>query len=227
MADQFKTRQEAAYAQLRGDILAGRLKPGAKLRFNDLYDRYDVSVGVIREALSRLLEQGLVQNAPQQGYSVTSISRNSLIQLTRARVEIETLTVRHAIAEGDVSWEANVLSTHHKLTACPVADADDPGRLSEAWAKLHEEFHHTVLAGCDNPWLIRIASELRASAELYRRWSVPLGDHSSARDIAGEHRALADAVLIRDAEAATRVLERHISLTTELLLDADVLRDDD
>lgn len=225
MTEQFKTRQEAVYAQLRGDILAGRLKPGAKLRFNELYERYDVSVGVIREALSRLLEQGLVQNAPQQGYSVTSISRSALIQLTLARVEIETLTLRHAITEGDVGWEADVLAAHHKLTVCPVTDPDDPGRLSEAWAKLHEDFHHTVLAGCDNPWLIRIASELRASAELYRRWSVPLGDHGSARDIAGEHRALADAALIRDADAATRILERHITLTTELLLDADVIRD--
>ncbi|WP_168626316.1 MULTISPECIES: GntR family transcriptional regulator [unclassified Cryobacterium] len=226
MSEAFKTRQEEVYAKLRSDILAGRLLPGSKLRFVELCERYGSSVGVVREALSRLLEQDLVHSAPQQGFIVTPISRTRLIHLTSARVEIESLTLGHAVAEGDVDWEAELLAAHHRLASCPLVDPDDPQRLSEEWARLHAEFHRILLSGCGNPFLVEIASQLRDAAELYRRWSVPLGGHGSTRDIVGEHRAITNAALARDAEAATRALERHIALTTELLLEADFIEND-
>jgi DNA-binding GntR family transcriptional regulator len=218
----FKARHEAVFSRLRSDILTGRLQPGSKLPFSALCGHYDVSVGVIREALSRLLEQGLVRSAPQQGYFVTSISRQDLVHLTTARREIETLTLRLAVAQGDSTWESEVLAAHHRLAQCPLTDDDDPDRISEEWADLHRVFHETLVVGCGNPWLIDIAGDLRASAELYRRWSIPKG-HEHARDIAAEHRAITDAVIARDTESASQLLGRHISLTTELLLETGLV----
>lgn len=225
MGQPFKTRHEAVFSRLRSDILTGRLQPGSKLPFSELCEHYEVSVGVIREALSRLLEQGLVRSAPQQGYFVTAISRSGLVHLTTARREIETLTLRLAIADGDTVWESEVLAAHHRLAQCPETTDDDPDRISEEWASLHQVFHETLLRGSGNPWLIDIAVDLRASAELYRRWSVPKG-HEHARDIAGEHRAITDAAIARNAELASALLARHISLTTELLLESGLVDDD-
>ncbi len=225
MDQSFKTRHEAVFSRLRSDILTGRLQPGSKLPFSELCEHYEVSVGVLREALSRLLEQGLVRSAPQQGYFVTAISRSDLVHLTNARREIETLTLRRAIADGDTTWESEVLAAHHRLAQCPMTATDDPDRISEEWAALHRVFHETLLIGCGNPWLTDIASDLRASAELYRRWSVPQG-HEHARDIAGEHRAIMEATITRDAELASVLLERHISLTTELLLESGLVEED-
>ena len=88
------TRNGEALIRLRADILAGRVIPGQKLAFADLCSRYGVSVGVIREALSRLVEQGLVSSTPQQGFSVAAISRTDLHHLTEARCEIESLALR-------------------------------------------------------------------------------------------------------------------------------------
>ena len=113
MDQSFKTRHEAVFSRLRSDILTGQLQPGSKLPFSALCEHYEVSVGVIREVLSRLLEQGLVRSMPQQGYFVTAISRSDLLHLTTARREIETLTLRLAIAEGDTTWESEVLAAHH------------------------------------------------------------------------------------------------------------------
>jgi DNA-binding GntR family transcriptional regulator len=220
----FKTRHEAVFSRLRSDILTGRLQPGSKLPFSELCEHYDVSVGVLREALSRLLEQGLVRSAPQQGYFVTAISRSDLVHLTTARREIETLTLRLAIADGDTTWESEVLAAHHRLAQCPVTADDDPDRVSEEWASRHRVFHETLLIGCGNPWLTDIAADLRASAELYRRWSIPKG-HERDRDIVGEHRAIMDATLARDAELASALLARHITLTTELLLETGLVDD--
>lgn len=214
------TRQEQAYQALRGDILAGRVHPGQKLPFAELCDTYGVSVGVIREALSRLVEQGLVQTAPQQGFFVTPISREDLVHLTVARREIESLTLRHAIAEGDLQWEGEVLATHHRLASTPQLAPDDPDRLNDEWAEIHSRFHETLLLGCENPRLTAIATQLRASAELYRRWSLPFSAERE-RDIAGEHKALADAVVARDTERAVELLAAHIQLTTDLLLESE------
>ncbi|GGF30939.1 GntR family transcriptional regulator [Subtercola lobariae] len=222
MVSPSKTRNEEALAHLRADILNGRLIPGQKLAFADLCARYAVSVGVIREALSRLVEQDLVRSAPQQGFFVAAISRADLVYLTEARCEIEPIALRHAIAEGDIVWESEVVAAHHRLANASLVAPDAPDRLSEEWAERHSTFHETLLLGCENPRLRAIATELRASAELYRRWSFPL-DHEQNRDIAGEHAAIVDAILARDPDLAARLLVEHISLTTELLLESEAI----
>lgn len=66
--------------------------------------------------------------------------------------------------------------------------------------------------------MLTVAESLRDAAELYRQWSVPL---------AGEHRAILEAVLARDVDAASAALATHIEATTKVLLDhADVGPDD-
>jgi len=214
-----KTRHGQVYLSLRADILSGRVHPGEKLPFAALSERYGFSVGVIREALSRLVEQGLVENLPQQGFRVASVSRENLIHLTQARCEIESLTVKHSIAEGDVNWKAEVVAALFKLNNTPQMDSDEPSMLSEEWVEAHSAFHSIILAGCSNPRLNDICTQLRDSAELYRRWSARLGEQEH-RDIPAEHTAIANAVTEGKADLAAKLLSEHISLTSQLLLDS-------
>lgn len=65
------TRSGMAYERLRGDILAGRLAPETRLPFADLVRQYECSIGVLREALQRLQEQGLVVSEVQQGFPLS------------------------------------------------------------------------------------------------------------------------------------------------------------
>jgi DNA-binding GntR family transcriptional regulator len=212
-----RTKSGEAYEQLRADILAGRIKPGEHMPFAVLCERYNASVGAIREALMRLSEQGLVRGEPSQGFRVTPISVDDLRELTDARCELEVLVVGRAIAEGDVGWESRVVATHHVLARTPLAVENDPDRLSEQWVAVHADFHAALLEGCRNQRLLGMASALRDSAELYRRWSYAVEkDHN--RDIAKEHQDIVDAVLARDSDLAQKLLSRHISATTEFLL---------
>lgn len=212
------TRGEAVFAALRGDILAGRLTPGSRLPFAELSTRYDASTGVLREGLSRLVEQGLVRLEPQQGYRVTPLSQHDLAELTAARIQIETLVLAAAIAEGDLAWESRLTAVHHTLSRTPQVDSEDPARFSEAWTLAHADYHAAILSGCRNSRLRGLADGLRDSAELYRQWSRPLG-HDHDRDIPGEHRALLEAALARDTDTAVAVLTAHIEHTTAVLLD--------
>jgi DNA-binding GntR family transcriptional regulator len=211
------TRTERVYAELRADILGGRQRPGARLPFAELTARYEASMGVVREALSRLAAEGLVESEPQFGFRVVPLSIADLQHLTNARAAIETLVLGQAVEHGGVSWEADVLAAHHRLEHTPQRAEDDPSRLSDDWTVAHAAYHHALLAGCPNPRLLAIADSLRDSAELYRRWSVPLAH--GHRDIAGEHRAILDAVLAHDPDAATAALAAHIQHTTNVLLE--------
>jgi DNA-binding GntR family transcriptional regulator len=212
-----QTRTDEVYTRVRADILGGRLPPGTRLKFSDLAEQFDASIGVIRESLIRLAEQGLVRSEAHQGFVVTPLSRDDLAELTEARVAIEGLVLRSAIADGDLAWEARLLAAHHILDRTPSVDPEDPLRLSEAWATAHQEFHQALLGGCANRRLCLIAAGLRDEAELYRRWSLPLGDEPD-RDVAGEHRAMLQAALARDVEAAAAALREHIEHTTRSLL---------
>lgn len=211
------TRAERVYAELRADILGGRQRPGARLPFAELTARYGASMGVVREALNRLAAEGLVEAEPQFGFRVVPLSVADLKHLTDARVAIEALVLGQAVENGGVGWEGDVLAAHHRLERTPQRADDDPSRLSDDWTVAHAAYHHALLAGCPNPRLLAIAEALRDSAELYRRWSVPLAH--SQRDIPGEHRAILDAVLAHDTAAATAALAAHIQHTTNVLLE--------
>ena len=212
-----QSKAERVYNQLRADILAGRHAPGQRLRYTELCERYQTSMGVLREGMLRLAEQGLVKGEPQQGFQVVSLSTADLLDLTEARRELETLTLRHAIVDGDVEWESRLIAAHHRLSRAPQLDPEDPERLSDTWVSAHAEFHNTLLDGCANQRLKNIAASLRDSAELYRRWSVPLG-HDADRDVAAEHAAILAAVLARDLDQALLHLTTHVERTTSILL---------
>ena len=208
-------RSDATLQRLRADILNGRLEPGSKLGFADLSSRYDVSTGVLREVLPRLVEQGLVTSEAQLGFRVVTVSVDNLVQLTEARVAIETLVTRAAVIGGDLAWETEVVGTHHALARTPAADAS--GDVSPAWLAAHERFHLAILSGCHNSYLVSATVRLRAIAEVYRWWTREAAARAH-RDVAGEHRAIMETAIARDVDGCVEATEHHIRTTTELLL---------
>jgi DNA-binding GntR family transcriptional regulator len=210
------TRAELVHDTLRDEVLRGLYAPGQRLRLVELAQRFTVSQSVVREALTRLAEQKLLVALPQQGFRVMPLSPPDLRDLTEARVELEALVIRLAVQRGDVAWESAVVAAHHQLVRTAVPD-ESLSEINEEWFRAHEEFHQVLLAGCGNRRLTDLATELRASASLYRRWSRFAG-RSYGRDVADEHRAILDAVLARDPDAAAALITSHIQHTTDVLL---------
>ena len=214
MAGEKATRAGTVHAQLRDEIFQGTLHPGQRLRVVELARRFAVSQSVVREALTRLSEQGLVDAAPQQGFSVITLSPTGLNELTEARMDIEALILRRSVERGDLAWEAALVAAHHRLVGTPLVLAD--GALNNTWFTVHEEFHHALLLGCGNSRMLDVATELRDAGNIYMRWSGSVG-HDYGRDVAREHRELLEAALARDADTAAEVLARHIDRTAAAL----------
>jgi DNA-binding GntR family transcriptional regulator len=93
--------------------------------------------------------------------------------------------------------------------------------MSEEWALAHAAFHAALASGCGSPVLMEIRAGLYDKSELYRRWAQPVV--REARDVHAEHTAIADAALRRDIAEATSLLERHLRLTTEILLTSELI----
>src|SRR5260370_512580 len=108
---------------------------GHGLRWLDVARRYDARLWLVREALTRLAGQGLLVATPQRGFSVRELSVADLADLTRTRVQVESLALRQAVEHGDVAWEAADGAAHHPLGRTPDADATGP--FTEAWSAAH------------------------------------------------------------------------------------------
>jgi DNA-binding GntR family transcriptional regulator len=204
--------------RMRADILGARLKPGQRLMFAELSERYGVSVGVTREALTWLSSQGLVKAVAHQGYMVTPLSLSELEELTNARLLVEPLVLSLSIQRGDTEWEGMILAAHHVLSRTPPAsegsDPDDD-EAQDAWAEAHAAFHEALFSACDNARLMQIVRTFSEEAALYRRWSISLGHIN--REGPAEHRAMLDFALARQPIEAGEVLRKHISHTRDML----------
>ncbi|MGW0631498.1 GntR family transcriptional regulator [Streptomyces sp. NPDC002758] len=200
---------------LRADILNGVWAPGTKLRFTELRERYRCSTGVVREALPRLVGEGLVTAEPQLGFRVVTVSPEDLRDLTEARILLETMVLRSSIEQGDLAWETRLVAAHHLLANLPRRTAD--GSPSLEWLSAHSAFHAALGGGCGNGRMKTIVNSLRDSAEIYRCWTAK-DDRALTRDVEAEHRTILEAALRRDADAAVAALTDHIQRSTDLLL---------
>lgn len=209
------TRAEGVYRRLRTDILGGQLVPGQRLKFPELSERYQASVGATREALTRLAADGFVTTRAHQGYLVTPLSHHDLAELTRARIEIESLVLRLAVQEGDTRWETDATTAHHVLDRTPLHD--NTNQPNPAWSAAHTTFHSALLSGCTNKRLLTTATALRQEAELYVQWAATTVVETD-RDIRAEHHALLEAATNRDAHRAEQLLREHIAHTAQLLI---------
>jgi GntR family carbon starvation induced transcriptional regulator len=210
-----KTLSEAVYLRLRSDILSGALKPGMKLRFADLTHRYGAAMGTVRESLSRLTADRLVIAEGQRGFRVPPISLNELWDITRLRIEIETVALSESIDSGTSDWEADVLAALHRLLKLEDPLKTKPTLLTEKGASLHKKFHMSLVNASPSIWRLRVIDVLYDQSERYRRLQTSY--LSAMLNSANEHQKMASAAVARDKDTATRLLKSHLSRTAKML----------
>ena len=202
--------------RLRADIIGCDFQPEARLRLEELRERYGAGASPIREALMRLEAEGLVILEQNRGFRVSPISRAHLLDLSANRVEIEGIAIRWAIERGGVAWEADIVAAFHRLRRHDKSEAGRPGHVSEAWRREHRDFHHALVAGCGSPLLLSTREALFDQAERYVALSI--AQRSPPRDDVAEHRRLMEAMLARDPDGAIAANRQHIERTTEKVL---------
>lgn len=216
------SRTTQTYEALKRDLLDGVYAPGSKLLIDQIAERFEVSLGAVREALSRLTSDRLVVAEPQRGFTVAPISAAELIDLTQVRIDIETRCLRAAIMRGTLEWEGRLLDTWHQLSRTPPQV--DPDKINPDWTRLHARFHDDLIAACDSVWWLRLRDQLFLQAERYRRMLLPYT--RVERRVDDEHREIVELTLARKTDAASDALAAHLQRTADILLGSDAPFDD-
>jgi len=200
---------QRAYMALRDAIITGEIAPGEKLKVENLKSSLNTGASPVREALSLLTSNQLVERRDQRGFRVALVSKEQFEEILSLRCQLEDLALRASIESGDQNWEEQLVLSHHHM----VKSYSGPQDLLE---EHHKAFHMSLLAACGSPILIRFCEQLYDLNIRYRYLAVKSQNYSK-RNLAGEHQAILDATINRDAELACTELVSHYRNTGEYL----------
>jgi DNA-binding GntR family transcriptional regulator len=216
---------EEIYGQIRQDLIAGRFRPGERLKAKDLSVGLDVSLGVVREALSRLTAEGFVQAQPQRGFRAGPVSAKELMQLAEATINVEGFCLRRSIEIGDLDWETGVTAAYYRFANTPLRDAADPSRICNKFSEAYAEFRRALVSACDNQWMLKMQEMLHSQNERYRQICMLQG--AKVADYRDKYPVLVEAVLRRDADRAVALLSERLQSNAlrmrDLLTQSNVL----
>jgi len=198
---------EAAYGRLRGDIVLGRLAPGRKLGLDGLRGIYGAAIGTLREALNRLASEGLVEAEGQRGFRVAPVSVADFREIAQLRLLLETEAMGQCFARGDLDWEGLVVGAHHRLAVLERRLlAGEPADTAQ-WKRYDRAFHESLVAACGSTALLEAHA---AAHDRYLRYQM-VGVAFRGATAAGQHAALLDCALRRDATRAAAILDAHVA----------------
>ena len=199
---------ERIAAQLRSGIVSGRLAAGQALREVEVARQLGVSRGPVREAFQRLIQEGLLEAHPARGVFVPQLLAEDVADLYLARGAVETAAARLLASSGSALDDLEAA-----LADLRAAPADDWNELANLDLRLHE----ALVASTGSKRLARMFGTLAAETRLCM---VALESFYPDRaDLVTEHAEIVEAIRRRDADAATRLLERHMAESVRRLTD--------
>jgi DNA-binding GntR family transcriptional regulator len=210
-ADRPETVVEYAIDALREAVREGRLAPGQRLVVAEVTRMLGVSNGPVREAIRRLTGEGLVEITPHRGASVRTFSSRDVREIFQVREVVEGLAARLAaerIGVGDYRARLTTLQTQ----AAQVL-ADGRGYVAH-----NQAFHELIYEMAGNERVREQSRQL--TLPIYRLRYHYLIDTGYARTSAGEHQAVAEAILDGDPVRAERAMRNHIRNSAQAMLEA-------
>ncbi|MEL7149530.1 MAG: GntR family transcriptional regulator [Pseudomonadota bacterium] len=193
---------QRAYLALRNDIIFGRIAPGERLKIDALKETLDTGASPVREALSLLTSDQLVDRIDQRGFRVAATSREQFQEILDLRCRLEDLAVRESIANGSAGWEESLVLSHHYMVRARQKSPED-------FEECHKAFHMALLAGCTSPILLRFCNQLYDLNVRYR-YLAGKSKGYNRRNVDAEHENILNAAVDRDVETVcTRLLEHY------------------
>jgi GntR family transcriptional regulator, rspAB operon transcriptional repressor len=192
----------AAYAWLRAEILAARMRPGHQLSENEVANRLGVSRTPVREAIIRLESEGLLSVRPQIGTVVAPIDLDAVADGQFLREAIECRSAALAAARVQPA-DARELRANLREQARAVARHDQP-----AFLLLDDRMHRHIVSMAGRPNVWHTVEEVKAQLDRVRVLS--LEDKRWLKTILEQHRDIVEHVLEGDGRGAAAAMEQHV-----------------
>lgn len=204
-------------ARLRDAITRGAFPPGAQLGEVDLASRLGVSRGPLREAMQRLVQEGLLRGERHRGLFVVELGIEDVRDIYVARLAVEQAAARMVLNDRQ---QAVVALTVAQQSIVSAAAAGEPGLLAEA----DQDFHTTLVRASGSPRLQRMAQTLLAETRMCL--TALQATRPAPELLVREHQALLDAVANGEEGALLTLLAEHMTDAVSRI-EADLTRPQD
>ena len=203
-----ETLVEVAYKALKKDITEKILIPGQKIIVRELYERYGISETPIKQALNRLITEGLVESIPRKGMKVRDIKWEDIEELLDIRMMIETFNIKQVLRtfdnNPDIKNEILKNLTEHKSIIEHILDVNDYFQNYY----LDQKFHQFFINCSQNKRLMQIYENLGTHAYSYYVYGKQ--DKTGVIEGVKEHEAIYNALVAQDETELRKRIEIHI-----------------
>ena len=196
--DAYLPLRDVVFQTLRGAILKGDLKPGERLMELQLASK----LGVIREAIRMLEQEGLAVTIPRKGAEVAKMTEKDMGDVLQIRLSLEALAVR-------LSCE-NITPAALQELKVAMEDFEEKTKSGQfvEMAKADVKFHEILYKASNNPKLQQLLSNLRE--QMYRYRVEYLKDAAIYPRLIEEHHRMYDALKEKDQKQAVAYVEKHL-----------------
>ena len=203
---------------LRRMILSGEFSAGQQLSERQLCAQFNVSTTPVKEALRMLQAEGLVYSVQRKGTFVSSVPKNSAMQLVAMRGALEGVAARFAAENCTLEeiqrMEELLCEAEHLLEE---ADPD-----WKRYSELNTEYHAILRDGSRNNYLVSMIESLSRIDNTIRKISYGARTARALNQVSQkEHREILEAVRRRDGNEAERRMNLHVRMAVERVLEME------
>ncbi len=189
-----------AYERLHEAIREGAIEPGQRVMETEVSAWLRISRTPVREAMRRLLAEGLLEHAANGGLAVTIYDLRAISEFYATRERLEGAAAALAAEHADPTEQrilSAMLETMHGLPAEPRIHARE-----------NQAFHEQIYRAAHNRFLLKSLRALLNFVPLLGRTTYH--DHNRIEDAQAEHAGIVEAILARDPQRAEDTARRHI-----------------
>ncbi|KRE25141.1 GntR family transcriptional regulator [Paenibacillus sp. Soil522] len=192
---------EHVYTNLKKEILAGDLQPGARLLVLEIAKKFNISQAPVREALERLKSAGYITSIPNKGSVVSNITSKEIKDIFELREIIEGFAVRQSmqhLTESDFSYLEGITRkmhlAHEQIDILNILELD-------------MEFHGFFYKRCDNHMILEMWNRMRIKV---MRFMAISNRHYTTDGLADWHLRLVEVLRSGDADLAEQTFIEHM-----------------
>ena len=202
------------YNKLKKSLINGDLKPGEKLKIDSLKDKYNSGHTPIRQALTSLVKDGLVERIEQKGFVASNVSMKHFNEVLKTRIWIEEIAIKKSMEnkKGLEEWEENLILLNHRLNKKDWTEKYDPDN-PDSWEMMHKKFHISLISRSGSDFLTKFCEQLYDQNLRFRFLLIKNKKNYLKRSVNKEHKDILNAVLSRDVDRAQKSLVKHYNVT--------------
>jgi len=199
-----RSRASEVYEQLKRDIAEFSLVPGDRFTENELGERLGVSRTPVRQALTRLQQEGYVEVLFRSGWRVLPFDFEQFEQLYDLRMVLET-TAAHRLCEDGTRVDRELLD---QLVAIWLVPAGERSSDTVQVAQWDEAFHCSLVAAAGNAEMARVHRDVTDRIRVIRR--LDFTQPARIEATYEEHAKILKAIQRKRGDQAAMLLRAHI-----------------